>query len=486
MNRNTTRKIARIIAFTLVAALVVTSFTFMFSFAGESNHVYGAATLREADLSRELDSVEELMKELYQDYKDEVSYEELLEGAYKGVIDALEDPYSVYYSSREESDDFVESVSGEFSGVGLSLESYNGTCRVVAPISGTPAHRAGILSGDIIVKVDGKDVSELSLDAVAFMLRGETGTKVSVTVLRNGASLSFPMVRELIHAASVLFEMLPDRIGYIKITQFDKDSHLEFKNAKLQLIAKGAEAFIVDVRNNPGGYVDTAASIAEQLMPKGAIAYFERRGTIVDTINASGEGDLKKPLILLVNKGSASASEILAAAWQDSGAAKLVGTTTFGKGVAQQMFELKNGASIKLSTLYFLTPNKKPIDHAGVTPDYVVQGYEGADLAALRKEYEGFAPMAEKVKPGPGATGLNVFGAQQRLALLGYSVTASGAMDEKTVSAVKAFQKAEDFYAYGVLDYSTMNALDQAAVAYITGAGSGKDLQLEKAVELLK
>jgi carboxyl-terminal processing protease len=257
----------------------------------------------------------------------------------------------------------------------------------------------------------------------------------------------------------------------------------------LKLLAAGAKSFIVDVRNNPGGYVGGAVDIAEQLMPAGPIVHFQQQGEIVETYSANGTGNLDVPVVLLINEGSASASEILAAAWQDSGTAILVGMQTYGKGVAQQIIDTAGGGKAKLSMYYFLSPNKDAIDRVGVKPDYIVRNYTESDVSAAERlydEYKGFAPMTEKSKPSLGDTGLNVFGAQQRLSLLGYGLKISGTMDGETAAAVKAFQAEQGLFPYGVLDYSTMNALDKAVLEYITGAADRKDLQLEKAIELLK
>jgi carboxyl-terminal processing protease len=486
MNPKMTKIVARILAIILIAALVITSFSFVFFLATGDGAVYGATTKERLFLDKELDFLEELMIDVKSNYKDDISYEELVEGAYQGIFEALGDPYSVYYSTDEESDNFVESVSGEFSGVGVSMEDVDGKCRVVAPIPGTPADKAGIQAGDVITKVDGVDVFEMNLDSIVGRIKGEAGTKVTLTIDRNGLTLTFTLTREVIKTSSVSFRMVEPTIGYIQIAQFDNDSHVEFRNAKLQLISQGAKSLVVDVRNNPGGFTKVAADIANQLMPKGPITHYEQRGTIVETVSSTGEGDLGIPVILLVNEGSASASEILAGAWQDSETAILVGTTTFGKGVAQQLISLENGDQMKLSVFYFLTPDKQVIDKVGITPDYIVDTYKGAEKEALLDDLKSFAPMAEKEKPKAGDTGLNVFGAQQRLSLLGYGVAVTGTMDGKTVDAVKSFQKTQGLYSYGVLDYSTMGRLDTAAANFVLSADNEMDLQLEKAIELAK
>ena len=488
MNPKTTRTVAKFIAILLVVALVVTSFSFVFFWAGTPAVAY-AASADEPDWNRELLRLRDFMIQTKGAYKDDIPYKVLIDGAYEGIIDALGDPYSVYYSSDTERKQFEESVSGEFFGVGVSLEQVGGLCKVVAPIAGTPADRAGVLSGDVIIRVDNQDVTGMPLEEIANRLRGEEGTPVTMTVQRDNKVLTFSMIREKIKLSAVSYKLLPGNTGYIRITQFDSDSHLEFKNAKLKLIADGAKSFIVDVRNNPGGYVGAAMDIAEQLMPAGPIVHFQKQGKIVETVSANGTGDLGLPVVLLINEGSASASEILAAAWKDSGTALLVGMPTYGKGVAQQIMDTAGGGKAKLSTYYFLSPNKKPIDKVGVQPDYIVRNYTESDVNAaeqLYDQYKSFAPMSEKTKPKLGDTGLNVFGAQQRLSLLGYKLKATGTMDADTVAAVKAFQAERGLYSYGVLDYSTMNELDKAALDYITSVGEKNDLQLEKAMELLK
>ena len=480
MNQKTTKAIARVIAIILVAALVITTFTFVFSWADSGDQV---------SWDKEFSFLKDLIIKTKTDYKDEVSYETLFSGAYQGVIQSLNDPYSVFYPTQEEGEKFEESVSGEFYGVGVSIEQTRGETVVIAPIAGGPAERAGILSGDIITSVDGKDVSSLSLETVADMLKGQKGTKVTVSIKRQGTILNFTLIREKIKVSSVDFEMLEGNIGYIGISQFSKETHLEFKSAKLQLIAKGAKSFIVDVRNNPGGYVDVAVDIAEQLMPKGPIVHFQQKGKIVESISAKGTGDLKKPVVLLINEGSASSSEILAAAWQDSKTALIVGTVSYGKGVAQQVYTLANSEKMKLSTFYFLSPNKNVIDGVGIKPDYLVKNPGSASKAVdekLKAKYENLAPMNEAIKPKVGDAGLNVFGAQQRLSLLGYKLTLSGKMDQGMLSLVKNFQKEAGLYPYGVLDYSTMAALDKAARELVLGASDTEDLQLKKAIELLK
>ena len=488
MDPRVARKIARVVAIIVAIAMIVTSFSFVIFVPGlfgmEGSVVYAASA--DADLDRRLEDLREYIKYIQKNYKDQVSYDQLIDGAFAGVIDSLGDPYSVYYGSSTEGDDFIESVTGEFSGIGVSLENYKGQCRVVAPIPGTPADKSGIKSGDIVRKVNGIDLTGKTLEEAVSLMRGEEGTKVTLEIDRDGKILKFTLTRAKIKNISVNSTMLDGNIGYIQITSFDNDSHVEFRLARTGLINKGAKALIIDLRNNPGGLVNTALEIADQLMPEGPITHFERQGKIVETYYSKGEAGLGVPIVLLVNEGSASASEILAGALQDSKTATLVGTTTYGKGVAQQISDLADGSSMKLSMYYFLTPNKKRIDHVGITTDYIVQNSRNPNEKEMAEKYASFAPMSEKVKPKAGDVGLNVFGAQQRLAMLGYPVKATGTMDEATVAAVTKFQSENNLYPCGILDYTTMAALEKATVRYITGVQNGEDLQLAKAVEIAK
>jgi carboxyl-terminal processing protease len=485
------RKLVKIVAWLIVLAMIVTSFSFVLMlpglFGSTGSVVYAGTS--DAELDQQMKELKQYIQDIQTNYKDNVPYSQLVQGAYQGVIDSLGDPWSVYYKTPEEAENFIQAVSGEYSGVGLSIESYNGKCRVISPIPGTPAEKSGILSGDFITKIDGVDITSKTLDEAASMMRGDEGTKVTLTIERSGKSMSFTMTRAKIKNISVYSKIIEgSHIGYIKITSFDSDTDTEFRTALIALERHGITSLIIDERNNPGGFVNIATNIATQLMPEGPITYFMHQDKIWKTYSADGSSTFKKPLMLLVNEGSASASEILAGALQDSKTAVLVGTTTFGKGVAQAMLYEPKDTNTKLSTDYFVTPSKHKIDHVGITPDYTVQDSNTTKELAeqLAEKYMGFAPMSEKVKPKAGSVGLNVFGAQQRLAMIGYAVKASGTMDDATVAAVKKFQTENKLYASGTLDYTTMDLLDKTTVDFITGAKNAQDLQLQKAIDLLK
>ena len=317
------------------------------------------------------------------------------------------------------------------------------------------------------------------------MLRGDAGTSVTVTVRRSGGEFTFTLIRENIKHVSISHEMIEGNIGYISLLGFETNGAAEFKAAKADLIKKGAKSLIVDVRDNPGGLVDTAIAIADEFIAKGDIVHYRERGKIVETVRAKEKTIEKVPVVLLINENSASASELLAGALKDNKAATLVGTTTYGKGVAQVVGYTSGGQPFTISIFYFLTPNKDDIQHIGVAPDYFVRNSAGEFRLEAMRLYQSFAPFTENEKPEPGDTGLNVFAAQQRLSLLGYTPSHNAVMDEATVAAVKAFQREAGLYAYGKLDLTTMRKLDESTFAYISN-DSSEDLQLKKAIELLK
>ena len=504
MDHNTARKIAKVIAIITIIAMVVTSFSFVFLLFG-SNAVYAAEVgskgaftenlvattenTNNVDVNAEMNYMKTLIEQIKAEYKDQVSYEQLVNGAYKGIFDTL-DPFSVYYPTQKEQNDFVTTVNGEFQGVGLSLDVINGVCKVVSPISGGPAESAGILSGDVIVEINGRNVRDIP-EQVPSLLRGEAGSKVGIGIERPGHTgiIRFTITREVIRINAVSYRMLDTETGYIKIDSFDKDVDKEFTGAKLNLLSQGMKYLILDLRNNPGGYIIGATNIANQLIAKGPIVSFEQQGKIVETINSTGAFFTDFPMVVLMNEGSASASEILGGALKDSGQAIIIGVPSYGKGTAQQVEKLPNGAGMKLSKYYFLTPNNKKIDHIGIIPDIEISNkmMSAPEIKALADKVDAFAPMIETAKPKPGDKGLNVYGAQQRLGFLGYKVKINGVMDWQTVTAMKAFQDKHKLYPYGVLDNSTRNAINDEIIRYIAGLVNDKtDPQLSKAIEVIK
>ena len=496
MNQKTAKLIARIIAIIIVVALVVTTFSYLMVFAGIEEPVYGAEETEYSEyandaayMQQEMFNLMILMQSIHELFKDNVDYQKITQGAYQGMMDALNDPYSVYYEKETgEGEAFVQSVSGEYGGIGIQLEEIGKDyCRIVSVFGESPAEKAGLKAGDLITAVDGESVKGKTSSVVSSKLKGEKNTWVSISVSRNGQDLTFKVMRATISLESVSSEMMEGNIGYVRISQFDVDSHEEFEKDWADLQEKGAEALIIDLRDNGGGYVDTAVAIADQLIEEGPIVYFAKRSAIYESEFASGEGGCDVPIYVLINENTASSSEILAAALRDSAGAKLVGTTSFGKGISQNVWTLTNGDTLKLSTSYFLTPKKEMIDKVGLTPDHMVQNYNLVNKQDLLDAYESFAPFAETRGYSADQAGLNVYALQQRLDFLGYELEAyTGIMDKETLTAFKAFQKDKKVFIDGYLDREMRELVETACQEVIFGVESDRDLQLEKALELLK
>ncbi|MBQ6948256.1 MAG: S41 family peptidase, partial [Firmicutes bacterium] len=335
------KRIARLLALIIAVVMVLTTLLMGLPmiYGSSELYVYGAssAVASREDVDEELEFLGDLIEGIKDIYKDEVSYETLIDGAYQGVFDALKDPYSEYFRTEEESAAFKEQSDGEFEGIGITMEDDGkGRCHVVAPVKGSPAEDAGLMAGDIVVSVDGTSLEGRSLSEWGDLIRGKAGTDVVLVVERDGMRLTFTVTRAKIKTEAVTWEMLENNIGYIQITQFDNDADREFLLKRAGALHAGAEALIIDVRNNTGGHVDVALNIANLLIPgeDKIIMEMTRQGEVVGTAATNGAGMEGIPVVLLINEGSASASEILAGALKDNGAATLVGTTTYGKGIA--------------------------------------------------------------------------------------------------------------------------------------------------------
>jgi len=486
------RKAAKVVAIIIAFAMIITSLSFIVflpsAFGAEDyENLYGVTTLGEqrylTEKTRELESY---IKWIHDNYKDKVDYETLVNGAFEGAMDSLGDPYSVFFVDDEEGQAFLEVSMGVYGGIGVTLKAgASGLCEITALSPGAPAEKAGIKVGDQIVKIDGTDVSSNSVEEISAKLRGEAKTKVTLVIKRDGKEQSFTLTRAEVYIISVASEMLDGNIGYISLSGFGVDGASQFRNAKDKLIQQGAKALIIDIRDNGGGLIDTAVDIADEIMPAGKVIFhIEQQGEVLISIKTENVDKIDLPIVLLVNEYSASASEILAGALQDNKAATLVGTTTYGKGIAQVTRTTSEGKLYKLSNFDFLTPDKHVIQYEGITPDVVVRNSLGEFRMDALEMYLSFAPFAEISKPKAGDIGLNVYAAQQRLFLLGYDLNINGTMDEATVSAVKAFQKEQGLYSYGTLDLTTMSKIEAEVISYIEN-DSEEDLQLKKAIELV-
>lgn len=304
---------------------------------------------------------------------DDVKQETLEDGMYKGIMDSLGDPYTVYYT-EEEYNDLTQDTSGVYYGVGayIGLDTATNAPMFTGIMPGTPAESAGLKVGDIISEVDGTDTLSKSTEEVAKMVKGPKGTSVSIKVLRSGESLTFSVKRDQITVPTVTSEMLSDGIGYLKISEFSDVTTAQFDENYAKLKKEGMKSMIIDLRSNPGGTVTSVTQVASELLPEGLIFYMEDKDGKREEYKCPG-ADFDLPLVVLVNEYSASASEILAGAIQDAGIGKLVGTKTYGKGVVQNLYPLGDGSGIKVTIAGYFTRNGRNIHKTGIEPDYVVE-----------------------------------------------------------------------------------------------------------------
>lgn len=309
-------------------------------------------------------------------YIGDVDETDLSEGVYKGYIEGLGDPYSVYYD-EEETKQMSESLSGEFGGVGalMSQDRETGVITVLQVYDGSPAQEAGMRDGDTLYKVEGEEVTGEGLSDVVSKVKGEKGTQVTLTVLRadTGDEEELTITRDTIEAQTVSHEMKENNVGYIRITEFDTVTYEQYKEALEDLEDQGMERLIVDLRSNPGGNLDTVCDILDLMLPEGLIVYTEDKNGEREEYTSDEENQFDKPLVVMMNGYSASASEIFAGAIQDYGLGQIVGTQSYGKGVVQSVFDLQDGTSVKLTIAEYFTPNGRSIDGEGITPDVEVE-----------------------------------------------------------------------------------------------------------------
>jgi len=346
----------------------------------------GGITVGDSDYTflnkfRKLESIKNKLQEMYVDY-DELDEEKLVDGAISGMVNAIGDPYTVYLNKKDYAD-LMTTTTGSYAGIGIYVSALDGKLVVVAPIEDTPAAEAGLKSGDIISKVDGTEVTGNDMDKAVSMMKGTPGTEVTLTIYREGEGYKdITLKRAIITLKTVKYQMLKDNIGYIRITTFDENTAKNFKAALDDLKDSGMKGLVIDLRDNPGGLLLTSTQIADMLLGKGTIVYtIDAKGNRED-IN-SDDNKLDMPLVLLVNGGSASASEILSGAVRDFKAGTLIGTKTFGKGLVQTILNLQDGTGLKVTTARYYTPSGECIQGTGITPDIVVELNE-----AQQKKYD--------------------------------------------------------------------------------------------------
>lgn len=308
-------------------------------------------------------------------YLEDVDTDQLEEYTYKGLVAGLDDPYSVYYSKKEYQS-FKESSEGIFSGIGavLQQDTETGAIKVVRTIKDSPAAKAGVQADDILYKIEEKEISaDEDLNSVVSKVKGKEGTKVHLTFLRNGKEVDYTITRKQIETPTVESEMLENSVGYIQITEFDEVTVSQFEKAMDSLEAKGMKKLVIDLRDNPGGLISSVTEIADMILPTGMIVYTEDKDGKKQEYKATSKEAFDKPLAVLINGDSASASEILAGAIQDYKQGTIVGTTSFGKGIVQNVMELSDGSALKLTISSYYTPKGRNIHKKGIQPDVKVE-----------------------------------------------------------------------------------------------------------------
>ena len=335
----------------------------------DSDQVVGQYT------ENKLEELKGLIDEVYL-HEEEVDEEALTEGIYQGYIAALNDPYSAYYTA-EETKEMMESTSGEYSGIGalMSQNRETGVITIANVYENSPAAEAGMKNEDILYKVEGEEVTGVDLSEVVTQVKGKEGTEVKMTLLRGAdrQEIEVTAVRRKLQTQTVSYEMKEGQIGYIRVSEFDEVTLEQFREAKAALESQGMASMLIDLRGNPGGNLSTVCDMLREILPEGLIVYTEERDGERTDYKCDGKTPWEKPLAVLINGASASASEIFAGAVQDYGIGQLVGTTTYGKGVVQQLFPMTDGTMVKLTIAEYFTPKGRNIDGTGIVPDVEVE-----------------------------------------------------------------------------------------------------------------
>ena len=328
--------------------------------------------------------LEDTIDEYY--FLNEVTDEELRNGLYKGIMEALGDPYSEYYTP-EELTELMEQTQGTYYGIGayISQDTATSLPKISGTIAGAPAEEVDLRANDLLYEIDGVSTYGMTLTEVVSLIKGPEGTDVVLTIVREGEAdyLQITVTRRKVESVTVEYEMLDDGMAYIQITEFDDVSVSQFANALAAMESAGMKGLILDLRANPGGSLKAVVEMCRMLLPKGLVVYTEDKNGKRSEYTCDGKRELQVPLVVLVDMNSASASEIMAGAIKDYGVGTLVGTTTFGKGIVQQIIPFRDGSAVKVTISAYYTPKGKNIHGIGIEPDVVCEfdgkAYYGSD-----------------------------------------------------------------------------------------------------------
>lgn len=359
---------------TLIFLVVIGAVFYVGFWLGQGSGLQDFSSEESFDLSLFWETWQRL-EEKYID-KEKLDPQEMLYGAIGGMVKSVEDPYTVFLDPQE-TKTFLEDVSGEFEGVGMEIGIREGGLMVISPLEGTPAQKAGVKAGDKILKIDEKLTLDITIEEAVNLIRGPKGEAVTLTILRddNGKTKDIIIVRDTIKVPSLKWELKEGEIAYLKLYHFTETATGDFKKAAREIIESEAASIILDLRNNPGGYLEVAQTIGGWFLKRGEVVVIEDFGKNEQKeYKASGPSKLLSyPLVVLINQGTASGSEILAAALRDNRNVKLVGTTSFGKGSVQEVERLRGEASLKVTIAKWLTPKGQLIDGKGLEPDIAIE-----------------------------------------------------------------------------------------------------------------
>jgi len=460
------------IVFSLI--LLTAGITFFILTVGDDKVVQVVKPQQHKSDRIEFKKLYEAFDEMENNYFQDIDEEAVIDGAINGMVDALDDPYSDYLNEKE-ARQLNESISSSFEGIGAEIKEQDGYISVVSPIKNSPAERAGILPNDRISAVDGENIQGMSSSEAVLLIRGEKGTTVTLTILRGSTTepMEVKVVRDVIPIETVYHELDDDGIGHVSITSFSTGTYNELLVALDEMEEKGLKGLVIDVRQNPGGILNIAAEISDLFVKKGENLFqYESKGLKPDIFPATDGRKVTVPVTVLIDDGSASASEILAAALSESAGIPLVGVTTFGKGTVQSPQDLPDGSNLKLTTAKWLTPKGNWIHEKGIKPDVEVPYPSYAMLP--------FLDPATEMKEGLLSPAVK--SAEEMLEVVGYNPgEVDGLFDGATVAAVKKLQKDLELETNGVLTGDTTFALMNKLREKI----AENDPQLLKAKELL-
>lgn len=447
----------------LAVVMILTSFT-------------SAAFAEEIDKEKfeaDVDFMKRVIYFVLENYQYEVSQEEILNGLYDGFFNVL-DEYSIYYTPKEYQA-MLEDTAGEFTGIGVHIIDSNNQIVVVTPLPGSPALEAGIKAGDIIKYVDGYDITGLTSSQASLLIRGKEGTHVKIGIVRDNESIEFDLVRSIIITSTVEGKILDNQVGYLKVTDFSDNTVALVKNELAKFDENNVEKIVIDMRNNGGGTLNSAVDMLNLFVTEGPVLYVDY-ATGKEDVYESNLKEQKYELAVLINGGSASATEIFAGAVKYKKEGVLVGTKSFGKGIVQTLYPLVDKSGVKFTTAEYFSVDRTPVHKIGITPDIIVEN--------KKIDFSKYPQFSKEKKPILGTVSLDVLAAEMILETLGYEVNEpDGVYDQKSFDQLVKFQKDNFLYGYGTIDITTQDTLYNALVKH--AEENIEDLQLKSAVEAL-